>query len=322
MDVWGDHGREPDGEGHLRVTFIIPDETTASLWLPTASLPVSHPYGIAANTFGTKLYVTCLGADPASGTGALVEIDVATKVATTVASGYTWMKHGVGVDSSGNVYFTAGANNSQTAYPMYKWDGSSVSALPADGNRIEPNGIEVFNDELYYGYRDVGGSDLRDQIMQASLDGSSPVLLTSHDQFSQVRGIGVTSGYVVSADSGTGSTLRITNISAGTTAVINGDDPIGVWGQADDECYVTYKAGQVLRRVNPSTATATTITVTGGTVWSDIVITSGSRAFAVAGGVTTFATTRAADQLSGTDSGIYEIRTTGGGPWVGFIGVN
>lgn len=306
----------------------IDPDAAAEVWIPTAELPVAHPFGLTSSPDGSTLYVTCVGD---GSNGVVVAIDIATKTQSVIASGLEYVRHGIDVDSSGNVYFLDGPNPlAAGGVTLYRWDGSSIST---------PWGTNVFggmfgmcigdDDKFYLEERNTGSrSWFSRRTIGFAQDWWQPPL-TSDGLFGQNRGMDTTTDYLISGDSSEGH-LWIQDRATGV-AVSSPAAPIGalhgIHAYADDEVYVLSQKGTVYR-FNPLTGSSTNLFVTDLPVdpgielfdvgsYADIHITSRGRCFITRGGWSADdADPSSHDEAHGVDVGIYELATTIRFGWV------
>lgn len=295
---------------------LIDNTCSYTQLIPTSSLPASRPYGIAASNDGSKLYVSCVGSSPSAGSGRLVEIDIATATATTLASGYNHMKHGVSVDDDGNVYFSAGTNGvGGSSFPVYVWDGSSVSTWVTT---VNPYGLHVADDEGYLWVYE----DTRVKRRPLTSPGTVQTMTGGSVGF---RGIGISPGYVVITDADT-QRVYIHNRATTVNSVLAtlGGVNAGIYGYSDTEFYMVQRTN--LLRVDPTVPSYTTLTPGSdpGPTKSDIVVTSQGRCFVVVGGYSPDSGSGNPQDIAvPSDLGIYELSTNfvlAGQPSLGFIG--
>lgn len=296
--------------------------------MPTADLGGhTKPFGLGSSPDGSTLYVTF-------GSGAVVAVDIATKVVTTIASGYaTRVKHGVGVDAAGNVYYSTGANGSYGDAELLVWDGSSVSTKYGTGTGRNWWDLHVSDDGRLW-YIDYPNWGVRLSSFDLTTNTQQTYSQPPDDEFEQSRSITSSASYVA-VGSASRDRIEVWNRSAMT----NGNDAtgfardilvsfpvVGLAAVSDTECYALTKSGY-LRRYDLSTGTGSApwgVILPEQDSYGDIHITSTGRCFVTRGAY------RPADNTAGnptdvesggTDTGIYEIVTSSGAdPVVGHIG--
>jgi hypothetical protein len=305
---------------------LIPDETEAELWMTTAELGTARPYGLASSPDGLTLYVGCVGD---GSNGKVLAINVGTKAVTTIATGLIYLKHGLDVDSAGNLYWSTGANLSDGDTALYKWDGSTITEQFPASDGFNYWGLDIdHEDRFWFGdYPNIGYRLASRTEAGATLSYSQLGLEGETDVGRQGRGIAVSDNYVVVAMSNSSqiqvwdrNNVANDNGTAGElpgTPMVGDHPATGVFAVDDEEFYVLSQVGTLVR-LDPFTLTQTPITVEdmpeqladGGfgdieRVGSDVFISCGAwNAARFDSGVPPSAPY---DVARGTDVGIYRI---------------
>lgn len=299
---------------------VIEDGMVADLRYPTASLPKSKPHGITTSADGRTLYVGCVGngAD-----GVVVAINLRTGAQTTVASGLQYVKHGMDIDGSGNVYYATGPNNAS---------GGTMTLHSSGGGSVWTDtglmGLCVDGSDVFYEWRPNQTSRLRKRALAGTVAWTVSPYSNTGD-FNQYRGMDTTDSFLVAADIDDGRVVvhdKATGLGL-RSADVWATAPTGVAAISDTEAYVLCTGGHVYR-FNPTTASRTILsiglplTASGAQGYSNIHISNdGGMAFFVRGGWRADeANINPEDHALGLDVGVYAIGEITGGPTVGFIG--
>jgi sugar lactone lactonase YvrE len=298
---------------------------TVELWIPTAELPKARPFGLAASHDGTTLYVGCVGS---GSDGVVVAIDIATKAQTVIASGLEYVKHGMDVDSAGNLYYVTGPNPGALS-TLWRWDGTTNTALWIRNSLF---GMCIGEDDkVYFEQRASGGRAWYSRRhFDGTLDWTRPPAFDD-GLFDQPRGMDTTSQYLIIAESDQAG-LHVQNVDTGVavrwfTALGASGAPHGLHAVSDTEVYVLTQWGQV-SRYDPVANTASRVllpdlpdgAISGLTAegsYADIIITSLGQVFITRGGWSADdADPSPNDEAHGTDVGIYVVGSVATPGWV------